>query len=50
MIGFFLFQQQGRSSSIVEMDANGGNVHPLFPDWKKQPYRAVPLAWFPAEP
>ena len=26
------------SSSIWEMDANGKDIHPLFPDWKESPY------------
>jgi Tol biopolymer transport system component/DNA-binding winged helix-turn-helix (wHTH) protein len=26
------------SSSILEMDANGKDIHPLFPDWKESPY------------
>jgi len=27
------------SSSIWEMDANGKDIHPLFPDWKESPYQ-----------
>jgi Tol biopolymer transport system component len=27
------------SSSIREMDANGKDIHPLFPEWKESPYQ-----------
>ena len=39
VIRFFLLQEQGSSSSIWEMNADGGNVHPLFPNWNEQPYQ-----------
>jgi Tol biopolymer transport system component/DNA-binding winged helix-turn-helix (wHTH) protein len=33
-IRFYLIQPQGDSTSLWEMDANGGNLHPLLPNWK----------------
>jgi len=39
VIRFFLLQGQESSSSIWEMDADGRNVHPLFPNWNEQPYQ-----------
>jgi hypothetical protein len=39
LIRFFVLQQHGIACSIWEMDANGGNIHPLFPDWKEFPYQ-----------
>jgi Tol biopolymer transport system component/DNA-binding winged helix-turn-helix (wHTH) protein len=39
-IRFNLIHPPGQdSSSIWEMDANGKNIHPLFPDWKESPYQ-----------
>jgi len=39
VIRFFLLQEQGSSSSIWEMDADGRGVHPLLPNWSEQPYQ-----------
>jgi Tol biopolymer transport system component/DNA-binding winged helix-turn-helix (wHTH) protein len=38
-IRFDLFDQRINSSSIWEMDANGRDIHPLFPDWKESPFQ-----------
>jgi Tol biopolymer transport system component len=38
-IRFYMTRYKADSSSIWEMDANGKNVHPLFPDWKDSPYQ-----------
>jgi len=38
-IRFWVIQQKGNSSSIWEMDANGKDIHPLFPDWKESSYQ-----------
>jgi Tol biopolymer transport system component/DNA-binding winged helix-turn-helix (wHTH) protein len=36
---FHVIHSKADSSSIWEMDANGKDVHPLFPDWKESPYQ-----------
>jgi DNA-binding winged helix-turn-helix (wHTH) protein/Tol biopolymer transport system component len=38
-IRFDLFDPRISSNSIWEMDANGSDIHPLFPDWKGSPYQ-----------
>jgi Tol biopolymer transport system component len=38
-VRFTLIQDKADSSSLWEMDANGKNLHPLFPDWKESPYQ-----------
>jgi Tol biopolymer transport system component len=38
-IRFYIIQDKAESSSLWEMDANGKNIHPLFPDWKESPYQ-----------
>ena len=38
-IRFTLVQEKADSSSLWEMDANGKNIHPLFPDWKESSYQ-----------
>jgi Tol biopolymer transport system component/DNA-binding winged helix-turn-helix (wHTH) protein len=38
-IRFTLIQEKADSSSLWEMDANGKNIHPLFPDWKESSYQ-----------
>lgn len=38
-IRFYIIQDKAESSSLWEMDANGKNLHPLFPDWKESPYQ-----------
>jgi Tol biopolymer transport system component/DNA-binding winged helix-turn-helix (wHTH) protein len=38
-IRFYVIQNKGESSSIWEMEANGKNIHPLFPDWKESSYQ-----------
>lgn len=38
-IRFYVTQAKADSNSIWEMDANGENLHPLFPDWKESPYQ-----------
>jgi Tol biopolymer transport system component/DNA-binding winged helix-turn-helix (wHTH) protein len=38
-IRFDLFDQRINSGSIWEMDANGRDIHPLFPDWKESPFQ-----------
>ena len=38
-IRFHMIYPKSDSSSIWEMDANGKEAHPLFPDWKDSPYQ-----------
>jgi Tol biopolymer transport system component/DNA-binding winged helix-turn-helix (wHTH) protein len=38
-IRFWVIQAKGDSSAIWEMDANGKDIHPLFPDWKESSYQ-----------
>jgi Tol biopolymer transport system component/DNA-binding winged helix-turn-helix (wHTH) protein len=38
-IRFHIVFPKGDVSSIWEMDANGGEIHPLFPDWKGSPFQ-----------
>jgi Tol biopolymer transport system component/DNA-binding winged helix-turn-helix (wHTH) protein len=38
-IRFYTIQDKAESSSLWEMDANGKNIHPLFPDWKESSYQ-----------
>ena len=38
-IRFDLFDPRISSISIWEMDANGRDIHPLFPDWKESPFQ-----------
>jgi Tol biopolymer transport system component/DNA-binding winged helix-turn-helix (wHTH) protein len=38
-IRFYMTRYKADSSSIWEMDANGKDVHPLFPDWKDSPFQ-----------
>jgi Tol biopolymer transport system component/DNA-binding winged helix-turn-helix (wHTH) protein len=36
-IRFYIIHDEGSSDSIWEMDADGNDLHPLFPDWKEAP-------------
>jgi Tol biopolymer transport system component/DNA-binding winged helix-turn-helix (wHTH) protein len=45
-IRFYVIQGNADSSSIWEMDANGKDVHPLFPKWKESPYQCC-ANWSP---
>jgi len=38
-IRFSLVQPNAESNSIWEMEANGKDIHPLFPDWKESTYQ-----------
>jgi len=38
-IRFYVTQPKADSSSIWEMDANGGNIHPVLALWKVSPYQ-----------
>jgi Tol biopolymer transport system component/DNA-binding winged helix-turn-helix (wHTH) protein len=38
-IRFYLAQPKAESNSIWEMDADGKNARPLFPDWKESSYQ-----------
>jgi len=38
-IRFFVIQPQTESRTIWEMNADGKDAHPLFPDWKDSPYQ-----------
>jgi len=38
-VRFYIIQNKSQSSSLWEMDANGKNIHPLFPNWKESPYQ-----------
>jgi Tol biopolymer transport system component len=38
-IRFHIIHDKASSDSIWEMDANGNDLHPLFPDWKEAPYQ-----------
>ena len=38
-IRFYIIQDKAESSSLWEMDSNGKDIHPLFPDWKESPYQ-----------
>ncbi len=39
LIRFYILSDDQDSSSIWEMDANGKDIHPLFPDWKESRYQ-----------
>ena len=38
-IRFYVMQPEAESESIWEMEANGKDTHPLFPDWKESQYQ-----------
>ncbi len=40
-IRFDLTDPSANSNSIWEMDTNGKNIHPLFPDWKESSFQLL---------
>jgi Tol biopolymer transport system component len=38
-VRFWVTEPKGESNSIWEMDADGKNLHPLFPNWKQSSYQ-----------
>ena len=38
-IRFYVIQPKAESKTIWEMNADGKDAHPLFPDWKDSPYQ-----------
>jgi Tol biopolymer transport system component/DNA-binding winged helix-turn-helix (wHTH) protein len=45
-VRFYVTRPKADSNSIWEMDANGKDIHPLFPDWKESPYQCC-ANWSP---